>query len=176
MGHRQPAIIPRVSTEIDYEGELAVVIGKAGRYISKQRALSHVAGYSCYNDISVRDWQRHTTQFGPGKNFPSTGGFGPALVTADEIPDPQNLELTTRLNGEVVQHANTGQMIFSVADLIEYCSSFTALIPGDVIATGTPGGVGMKRNPPLYMKPGDKVDVIISSIGTLQLELTQEMP
>jgi 2-keto-4-pentenoate hydratase/2-oxohepta-3-ene-1,7-dioic acid hydratase in catechol pathway len=174
VGHLQAALIPRVSAEIDYEGELAVIIGKAGRYIPREEALSHVAGYSCYNDISVRDWQRHTTQFGPGKNFPSTGGFGPWLVTADEIPDPQDLDLMTKLNGNIVQHASTEQMIFTVADLIQYCSSFTPLAAGDVIASGTPGGVGMKRVPPLYMKAGDNVDVTIALIGTLHLHLERE--
>lgn len=174
VGHLQSALIPRVSTEIDYEGELAVVIGKPGRYIAKQDALSHVAGYSCYNDISVRDWQRHTTQFGPGKNFPATGGFGPWLVTADEIPNPQALDLTTTLNSQVVQRASTAQMIFTVAELVAYCSSFTPLGAGDIIASGTPGGIGMKRNPPLFMKRGDRVEVEISSIGVLQLTLDQE--
>ena len=174
VSHGQSALIPRVSSEIDFEGELAVVIGKPGRYIPAAEALSHVAGYSCYNDISVRDWQRHTTQFGPGKNFPCTGGFGPWLVTADEIGDPQALELTTKLNGHVVQHANTSQMIFTVAELIEYCSSFTPLTPGDVIVSGTPGGVGMKRTPPLYMAKGDAVEVEISRIGTLRLTMEKE--
>jgi len=175
VGQGGHVIAPRVSSEIDYEGELAVVIGKGGRYIAVEDALSHVAGYSCYNDISVRDWQRHTTQFGPGKNFPSTGGFGPWLVTADEIPDPQTLELTTTLNGDVVQRANTNQMIFTVAELIAYCSSFTPLNAGDVIVSGTPGGVGMKRTPPLYMKAGDTVDVEISGIGKLALTLQAEV-
>ncbi|NUQ28745.1 MAG: fumarylacetoacetate hydrolase family protein [Acidobacteriaceae bacterium] len=174
VGHGQSALIPRVSSEIDFEGELAVVIGKPGRYIPAAEALSHVAGYSCYNDISVRDWQRHTTQFGPGKNFPCTGGFGPWLVTTDEIRDPQALELTTKLNGHVVQHASTSQMIFTVGELIEYCSSFTPLTPGDVIVSGTPGGVGMKRTPPLYMAKGDAVEVEISRIGTLRLTMEKE--
>ena len=174
VSHGQSALIPRVSSEIDFEGELAVVIGKPGRYIPAAEALSRVAGYSCYNDISVRDWQRHTTQFGPGKNFPCTGGFGPWLVTADEIGDPQALELTTKLNGHVVQHANTSQMIFTVAELIVYCSSFTPLTPGDVIVSGTPGGVGMKRTPPLYMAKGDAVEVEISRIGTLRLTMEKE--
>lgn len=174
VGHRRPGIIPSVSREIDFEGELAVIIGKPGRLICKHEALSYVAGYSCYNDISVRDWQRHTSQFGPGKNFPATGGFGPSLVTADEIPDPQQLDLTTTLNGQVVQQASTAQMIFTVAELVEYCSAFTPLNPGDVIVSGTPGGVGMKRNPPLYMKAGDVVEVTISSVGTLRLEMEAE--
>jgi 2-keto-4-pentenoate hydratase/2-oxohepta-3-ene-1,7-dioic acid hydratase in catechol pathway len=158
---------PTVSTMFDYEGELAVIIGKGGRYIPPSRALGHVAGYSCFNDASVRDWQRHASQFTPGKNFPATGGFGPALVSADEVGDPQTLKLTTRLNGQVMQEATTDQMIFKVADIIAYVSSFTRLEPGDVIATGTPGGVGQARNPQVFMAPGDKVEVEISKVGTL---------
>ncbi len=167
LGHRQAAWQPALSREFDYEGELAVVIGRGGRYIPQERALEHVAGYSCYNDFSVRDWQRHTTQFTPGKNFPRSGGFGPWLVTADEIPDPSVLELTTRVNGAVVQHASVTQMLFPVPYLIEYLSSFIELAPGDVIATGTPGGVGARREPPLFLKPADVVEVEICGIGTL---------
>jgi 2-keto-4-pentenoate hydratase/2-oxohepta-3-ene-1,7-dioic acid hydratase in catechol pathway len=174
-GHLQPVWIPKISTDIDYEGEMAVVIGRPGRYIPVEEALQHVAGYSCYNDISVRDWQRHSSQFTPGKNFPKTAPFGPWLVTADELPDASHLELTTRLNGEVVQHATTAQMIFSVAELIAYCSSFTPLQTGDVIASGTPGGVGFKREPPLYMREGDVVEVEIEKIGTLCNVLTPEL-
>lgn len=174
VAHEQSIMIPEVSLEIDFEGELAVVIGTGGRFIARKDALSHVAGYSCYNDVSVRDWQRHTTQFTPGKNFPTTGAFGPWLVTADEIADPQVLELTTRLNGEVVQHAMTAQMIFPVDEIIEYCSSFTPLYPGDVIVSGTPGGVGVKRTPPLFMKAGDVVEVDIQDIGILRNHLVQE--
>ena len=174
VGHGNQAWIPAESTEIDYEGELAVVIGRAGRRIARAEALSHVAGYSCFNDISVRDWQRQTSQFTPGKNFPRTGGFGPWLVTADEISDPQELSLETRLNGQVVQHANTDQMIFRVAELIEYLSTFTLLSPGDVIVSGTPGGVGAKRTPPLFMKAGDSVEVETGRVGTLRLGLAAE--
>jgi 2-keto-4-pentenoate hydratase/2-oxohepta-3-ene-1,7-dioic acid hydratase in catechol pathway len=170
----QDVWIPPVSTNIDYEGELAVVIGRGGRRIPRADALSHVAGYGCFNDVSVRDWQRHTTQFTAGKNFPRTGAFGPWLVTADEIPDPQELELTTRLNGTVMQHATTAQMIFKVADVIEYISAFTPLAAGDVIATGTPGGVGARRDPPVWMKAGDLVEIEISSIGTLKNRLVPE--
>lgn len=168
--HAAPAWVPRPETsfKVDYEGELAVIIGKPGRYIERDRALEHVAGYSCYNDISVRDWQRHGSQFTPGKNFPRTGAFGPWMVTADEIEDPQTLDLQTRLNGQIVQNANTDQMIFKVADVIAYCSQFTALGPGDVISTGTPGGVGFTREPPLYLKAGDVVEVEISKIGVLR--------
>jgi 2-keto-4-pentenoate hydratase/2-oxohepta-3-ene-1,7-dioic acid hydratase in catechol pathway len=159
---------------VDFEGELAVVIGRGGRRIPRERALGHVAGYSCYNDISIRDWQRHTSQFTPGKNFPRTGGFGPWIVTADGIPDPQSLDLTTRLNGQVMQHASTAQMIFAVAEIIEYLSAFTVLSPGDVIASGTPGGVGARRDPQVFMKAGDVVEVEISAIATLRNTMTPE--
>ena len=145
-GHLQPIIRPTVSSKLDFEGELAIVIGRHARHVQADRALEYVAGYSCYNDGSVRDWQRHTSQFAPGKNFPQTGGFGPWLVTTDEIPDPSKLTLTTRLNGEVVQHAKTDDLIFPAARLIEYCSTFTPLYPGDVIITGTTGGVGAFGN------------------------------
>ena len=170
----QEAWAPGVSTEIDFEGELAVVIGHGGGHIAAEDALSHVAGYACFNDISVRDWQRHTTQFTPGKNFPRTGGFGPWIVTADEIPDPQALDLATYLNGDEVQHANTAEMIFGIRELIQYCSSFTRLSPGDVIATGTPGGVGAKRKPQLFMKEGDVVEIEIASVGRLRNTIAPE--
>jgi len=173
-GHLQPILRPKVSEKLDFEGELAVVIGKAGRYVKADRALDHVAGYSAYNDGSVRDWQRHSIQFIPGKNFPRTGGFGPWLVTADEIPDPSQLSLTTRLNGEVMQQCRTDDMIFSVGVLVEYCSAFTNLNPGDVIITGTTGGVGAFRQPPLWMKPGDVAEVEISGIGLLRNPIADE--
>ena len=167
-GHLQPILLVPESSEADYEGELAVVIGKWARRVPKERALDCVAGYSCYDDVSIRDWQRHTSQFIPGKNFPRTGPFGPWLVTKDEIPNPNALSLTTRLNGNVVQQASTSQMIFPVPELIAYITSFTALGPGDVIVTGTPSGVGFTRKPPLFLKPGDTVEVEISGIGTLR--------
>lgn len=167
IGHDQPMVKPKNSDKFDYEGELALVIGKPARHVSRDNALDHIAGYACYNDGSVRDWQGHTHQFMPGKNFTATGAFGPWMVTADEIPDPAALTLTTRLNGQVVQQANTDQLIFNIPFLIEYISSFMELVPGDVIVTGTPGGVGMKRNPPLWMKAGDTVEVEVSQIGTL---------
>jgi 2-keto-4-pentenoate hydratase/2-oxohepta-3-ene-1,7-dioic acid hydratase in catechol pathway len=172
--HLQPIIRPRASHKLDFEGELAVVIGKAARHVKADRALDYVAGYSAYNDGSVRDWQRHSIQFIPGKNFPQTGGFGPWLVTTDEIPDPSKLTLQTRLNGEVVQDAKTDDLIFPVQQLIEYCSTFTPLYPGDVIITGTTGGVGAFRQPPLWMKPGDTVEVDISRIGTLRNTIADE--
>jgi len=167
VGDRQAMIRPPESEKFDFEGELAVVIGKAGRRISRRDALAHVAGYSCYNDGSIRDWQRHTTQFTAGKNFPSTGAFGPWLVTGDEIPDPAELTLVTRLNGKEVQRAEVSDLVFDVPALIEYCSSFTTLRPGDVLVTGTTSGVGAFRDPPLWLKPGDLVEVEISKIGIL---------
>jgi len=173
-GHLTNIIRPRVSTDLDFEGELAVVIGKAGRYIKKADAWDHIAGYACYNEGSVRDFQRHTHQFTPGKNFPSTGAFGPWMVTRDEVADLAPLRLQTRLNGQVVQDATIDQMIFDIPRQIEYCSSFTRLEPGDVIATGTPGGVGSRRNPPLWMKPGDTVEVEIDRIGLLRNGIADE--
>ena len=165
--HGAPLICPRESGKFDYEGELAVIIGKPGRRIAEKDALSHVAGYACYNDGSVRDWQNHTAQFTPGKNFPATGGFGPWMVTADELPDPTVMSATTRLNGQVVQHASCADMIFSIPRVIAYISAFTPLSPGDVISTGTPGGVGARRDPPRWMKPGDVVEVDIAGVGVL---------
>ena len=165
---------PAESTSFDYEGELAVIIGSGGWKIPEDKALEHVAGYSCYNDGSVRDWQRHTSQFTPGKNFRHTGPFGPWLVTTDEIPDPSTLTLTTRLNGEVMQHATTDLLIFTIPVLINYISRFTRLEPGDVIVSGTPGGVGFKRDPQVFMKPGDVVEVEISKIGILKNPIESE--
>ena len=168
VGHETPVLRPSFSTAFDYEGELAVVIGRPGRHISEQDVSAHIAGYSCYNDVSVRDWQRHTAQWTPGKNFPSTGAFGPSLVTPDEIPDLGALTLTTRLNCEVMQEAPISDLIFSVPVIVSYISKFTPLYPGDVIATGTPGGVGDRRDPPVYMKDGDIVEVEIDRIGILR--------
>lgn len=166
--HEAPMLLPACSDQFDYEAELAVVIGKPGRDIPIGSALDHVAGYSCYNDGSIRDWQVHSSQFLPGKNFPATGAFGPFLVTADEIADVQNLAITCRLNGDVVQSASTADMINGVAKLISYISCFTPLSSGDVIATGTPGGVGFTRNPAIFMRPGDTVEVEIERIGLLR--------
>jgi 2-keto-4-pentenoate hydratase/2-oxohepta-3-ene-1,7-dioic acid hydratase in catechol pathway len=167
VAHGQPMIRPRVSERLDFEGELAVIIGKPGRHIAKADALSHVAGYACFNEGSVRDWQRHTVQYGPGKNFEGTGAFGPWMVTADEMGDPYTQTLTTRLNGEQVQHESISALDFRIENLIEYISTFTTMKPGDVISTGTPGGVGARREPPLWMKPGDNVEVEITGVGTL---------
>lgn len=174
VGHEEPMILPTVSDKFDFEGELAVIIGRGGRHIPESDGLSHVAGYACYNDGTLRDWQRHTHQFIPGKNFPGTGAFGPWMVTADEIADPAALELTTRLNGEVMQNATTDLLIFSIPYLVHYCSEFTELAPGDVIVTGTPGGVGFKRTPPLFMKEGDRIEVEISGIGVLANDIQAE--
>lgn len=174
VGHGAAMIRPRVSDQFDYEGELAVIIGKACRHVSEEDALSVVAGYACYNDGSVRDWQRHTTQFLPGKTFAGTGAFGPWMVTADEIPDPTALTLETRLNGEVVQHTTTDLMIATIPQVIAYMSTVLPLLPGDVIVSGTPGGVGAKRTPPLWMKAGDMVEVEISKIGILSNPIADE--
>lgn len=168
VGHGEPMLKPRESEQFDFEGELAVVIGKEGRRIAQADALAHVAGYACYNDGSVRDWQRHTAQFMPGKTFAGTGGFGPWLVTADEIADPSMLTLTTRLNGQTVQQTTTDLMINPIPELIAYCSTILPLLPGDVIVSGTPAGVGARRTPPLWMRPGDTVEVEISGIGVLR--------
>lgn len=167
VAHGQPIICPKVSGSLDWEGELAVIIGKEGRNIAEADAFDHVAGYSCYNDGSIREWQFHAKQIASGKNFESTGGFGPWMVTADEIAPNQQLKLVTRLNGEVVQSSHTGHMIFSIAKLISYASTIFTLVPGDVIATGTPAGVGWSRKPAWFMKPGDVCEVEIEGIGTL---------
>ncbi len=172
--HLANILQPRVSKNLDFEGELAIIISKAGRYIDREHAFEHVAGYSCYNDGSVRDWQHHTHQFTPGKNFPETGAFGPWMMTPDELGELAPLRIQTRLNGEVVQDATLGQMIFDIPTLINYCSSFNPLEPGDVIITGTPGGVGVKRTPPLFMLPGDTVEVEIERLGTLRNGIAAE--
>jgi 2-keto-4-pentenoate hydratase/2-oxohepta-3-ene-1,7-dioic acid hydratase in catechol pathway len=165
VGHEQPLVRPRVSTELDYEAELAVVIGKPAHHVRREDALSFVAGYSCYQDATLRDWQRHTSQFTPGKNFIGTGGFGPWMVTADEISDPSRLTLVGRLNKTEMQRTSTDLLIFDIPALIAYITTFTELVPGDVISTGTPGGVGSKRQPPVWLKPGDVFEVEISGIG-----------
>jgi 2-keto-4-pentenoate hydratase/2-oxohepta-3-ene-1,7-dioic acid hydratase in catechol pathway len=163
---------PKASIAFDYEGELAVIIGERCRHVPRARALSVIAGYSCFIDASVRDFQKHSVT--AGKNFPATGPLGPWMVTADVVQDPQRLELTTRLNGAVVQRDTTDHMIFDVATIIEYLSTVTWLEPGDIIATGTPDGVGLGRKPPLWMKGGDKLEVEISGIGTLNVNVVDE--
>lgn len=174
VGHGQPLVRPLASEQLDYEGELAVVIGIGGRRIPAERALDHVAGYSVYQDASVRDFQYRSSQFIPGKNFPSSGGFGPWLVTPDEVGPLGPQRLTTRLNGQVVQDATLDQMIFDVPALIASVSEWTRLEPGDVIVTGTPGGVGAKRTPPLWLTPGDVVEVEIEGVGLLRNPVVAE--
>jgi len=173
-GHLQPLVKPNFSDRFDYEGELAITIGKGGRYIEERNALDHIAGYSCYNDGSVRDFQRHTSQFTPGKNFPATGPFGPYLVTPDEVGDYKKLPIETRLNGKIMQKAKLSDLIFPIPKLIHYISTFTTLTTGDVIVTGTPGGVGDRREPPVYMKPGDVVEVDIGKVGILMNFITED--
>jgi|TARA_B110000263_G_C15300640_1_gene507794 2-keto-4-pentenoate hydratase/2-oxohepta-3-ene-1,7-dioic acid hydratase in catechol pathway len=167
VGHNQPLLKSPQVNQLDYECELAVIIGKPGRYIAEDQALNHVAGYSCFNEASARDWQFHTTQITPGKNFFGTGGFGPWMVTADEIPEPQNLQIKTRLNNVTMQDANTKDMIFNVAQIISYVSNLIKLQPGDVIASGTPSGVGFSRDPQVFMNNGDICEIEIECIGTL---------
>jgi 2-keto-4-pentenoate hydratase/2-oxohepta-3-ene-1,7-dioic acid hydratase in catechol pathway len=174
VGHGGVLWVPQNSSMLDYEGEIAVVIGRSGRHIEVTDALDYVAGYSCYNDASIRDWQRHTSQVTPGKNFPHTGGFGPWLLTTDEVPDPAALTLTTRVNGAVRQSGGAGQMIFSIRELISYISGFTTLNPGDVILTGSPAGVGSRRTPPVFLQNGDVVEVEVSHVGTLRLKVGNE--
>ena len=174
VGHLQPMLCPVESSRFDYEGELVAIIGKGGRRIPEDQALSHVAGYSIYNDGSVRDYQLHTHQWTPGKNFVGTGAFGPWMVTSDEIPDPYALHLTTRLNGDVMQDSGIDLMIFNIEAVIAYVSTFAELIPGDIIVTGTPGGVGNARKPPIYMHDGDVVEVEITGIGTLRNPIVKE--
>jgi 2-keto-4-pentenoate hydratase/2-oxohepta-3-ene-1,7-dioic acid hydratase in catechol pathway len=172
--HKSEILMPKVSTSLDYEGELAVIIGKGGRAIAEAEAMNHVAGYACFNDASIRDWQWHTRQFTPGKNFPTTGPFGPYMVTPDEAGNLEHVHVITRLNGEVMQDQPIGDMIFPIAQIIAYVSAFTPLSPGDVIVSGTPGGVGAKRTPPVWMKPGDTIEVEIGPMGTLINTIGQE--
>jgi 2-keto-4-pentenoate hydratase/2-oxohepta-3-ene-1,7-dioic acid hydratase in catechol pathway len=172
VGHEGEMVRPAVSRCFDFEGELAVVIGRPGRHIPAERALDHVAGYTCFCDGSVRDYQKFSVT--SGKNFPATGPLGPWIVTCDEIGDAKGLVLTTRLNGEQVQHASTDLLIYSVAQIIAFCSDFTPLAAGDIIATGTPEGVGHRRNPPLWMKPGDVLEVEVSRVGVLRSRVVAE--
>jgi 2-keto-4-pentenoate hydratase/2-oxohepta-3-ene-1,7-dioic acid hydratase in catechol pathway len=174
VGNGEPMVCPKVSDKYDFEGELAFVIGKEGRHIAAADALDYVAGYSCYNDGSIRDYQRHTSQFMPGKTFWRSGAFGPCLVTTDELPDPGAMTLVTRLNGEEMQRTGTDDLLFGVPELIEYMSAIAPLQPGDVISTGTTGGVGFARKPPVWMKAGDTIEVEISGIGTLTNPIIDE--
>jgi 2-keto-4-pentenoate hydratase/2-oxohepta-3-ene-1,7-dioic acid hydratase in catechol pathway len=172
VGHGGNLIRPKASDNFDFEGELALVIGRGGRNIAADAALQHVAGYTCFVDGSVRDYQKFSVT--SGKNFPGTGPLGPWLVTRDEIPDPSRLTLTTRLNGKEVQRSGTDLLIYSIPQIIAFCSQFTALAPGDVISTGTPEGVGHSRKPPLWMKPGDTLEVEITGIGVLRAQVVDE--
>ena len=166
-------VVPMLSHELDYECELALVIGRGGRHVPAAKAMDHVAGYACFNDASVRDYQvKHSLP--AGKNFHATAGFGPWLVTPDEVPEPGNLRLCTRLNGVEVQHGNTRDLIFDVPTIIAYVSGFTPLSPGDVISTGTPEGVGFLRTPPLFLKSGDVVEVEVEAIGILRNRVVAE--
>jgi len=172
VSHEGEMICPKVSTNFDFEGELAVVIGRGGRHITPDRAIGHIAGYTCFIDGSVRDYQKFSVT--AGKNFPGTGPLGPWLVTTDEISDPTRLVLTTKLNGQEMQRSSTDLLIYSVPQIIAFCSDFTQLHPGDIIATGTPEGVGHRRNPPLWMKSGDVLEVEVSGIGTLRVRIVDE--
>lgn len=172
--HGAAIVRPRVSTQLDFEGEMAVVIGRRGRHVPRERALELVGGYTCFNDASVRDWQRHTTQFTPGKNFTETAGVGPWITTADEMGDPSRSEVSLAVNGVEMQRSTTDLLIFDVPMLIEYISAFTELAPGDLIATGTPGGVGWKRDPQVFLCAGDVVEVSVRGVGTLRNTVRDE--
>lgn len=175
VGHKSPILKPKVSNFLDYEGEMVVVIGKEGRYVSKADALSHVAGYSIFNEGSVRDFQMRTHQWTIGKNFDKSGSFGPYFVSADELPaGAKGLQLKTRLNGEVLQNANTNDMVFDVATLVSVCSQAFSLTPGDIIISGTPSGVGGARKPPIFMKPGDVCEISIEGLGVLSNMIEDE--
>lgn len=174
VGHLQPMVRPFVSDRFDFEGELAVIIGKPGRHIDQSRWTEHIAGYSIYNDGSIRDWQHRTTQWMVGKNFDKSGSFGPWMTTADEVPDPNKLHMTTRLNGTVMQETGIDLMIFKIDYLIWYISTFCELSVGDVIVTGTCAGVGHSRKPQVWMAPGDTIEVEISKIGILKNAIVQE--
>jgi 2-keto-4-pentenoate hydratase/2-oxohepta-3-ene-1,7-dioic acid hydratase in catechol pathway len=174
VGHGQPLVRPRASGQFDYEGELAVVIGRHARAVPEADALDYVAGYSCYMDGTVRDFQKHTSQVTPAKSFPGTGAFGPWIATADEVGDPNRLDLVTRLNGAEVQRTSTADMIWNVQQLVAYLSIFLELEPGDVICTGTTSGVGSMRTPPLWLKAGDQIEVDLQSVGMLANPVVDE--
>jgi 2-keto-4-pentenoate hydratase/2-oxohepta-3-ene-1,7-dioic acid hydratase in catechol pathway len=174
VAHGEALRRPMESTQFDYEGEIAIIIGRRGRRIAAGDAWQYIAGYAPYCDATLRDWQRHTSQWTPGKNFPATGGFGPYMVTRDEIEDGADLSLITRLNGIEVQRSSMALMIFGIPEILAYCSVFTELLPGDVIATGTPGGVGSKRQPPLWLKHGDSLEIEVGRVGTLRHPVSDE--
>jgi 2-keto-4-pentenoate hydratase/2-oxohepta-3-ene-1,7-dioic acid hydratase in catechol pathway len=174
--HRQPIVLPRLSQEVDFEAELVVVIGQGGRHIPRHEAMRHVGGYCCGNDVSARDWQirKPGGQWLLGKSFDTFAPFGPAIFTADEIPQPQNLKIQLRLNGQVMQNSNTAELIFPIDYLVSYVSDICTLAPGDLIFTGTPPGVGFARKPPVFLKPGDVVEVEIEKLGILQNPVVTE--
>ncbi|MDH3509940.1 MAG: fumarylacetoacetate hydrolase family protein [Gammaproteobacteria bacterium] len=174
VGHRQPVIRPKVSQQFDYEGELAVIIGRTARNVSAAAAMDYVAGYSCFLDGSIRDYQYHTSQFIPGKNFPQSGAFGPWMVTVDEIADLRELHLATRVNGDVMQRGDIGDLCIGIGELIQYLSTICQLNPGDVIATGTPSGVGYAQDPQRWLKPGDRIEIEIDQIGCLENQVADE--
>lgn len=175
IGHEAPLVIPRISDKLDFEAEMVAVIGSdTGRYVPAEKALDHVFGYACMNEGSVRDWQRHSSQVTAGKNFVGTGAVGPWLVTADEVGDPQTLEMSLTVNGQTMQQANTADMIWPVAEMIAYITNWIPLRAGDMIATGTPAGVGSRRTPPVFLKEGDVVEVTIDRLGTLRNRVVKE--
>lgn len=174
VGHEAELVRPTASEQFDYEGELAVIIGSGGRYISAQQAFDRVAGYTCFNDGSIRDFQKHSSQFTAGKNFLHTGSCGPWLLAADTDTDPDNFHLTTRLNGKVMQDAPVSDLCFDIPTLIEYCSTITELVAGDILVTGTPGGVGAARKPPVWLCPGDRLEVDIDGVGLLTNRVVAE--
>ncbi len=172
VGHRQPIVLPKISQQVDYEAELALVVGRVGKDIpNTPEALDYLAGYTIFNDVSVRDYQKRTLQWLQGKSFDGAGPIGPALVTSDEISNPMALDISLRLNGEVMQHSNTDDLIFSIPAILSYISQIMTLDPGDIIATGTPGGVGEARNPQVFLKPGDVVQIEIGELGVLENEV-----
>lgn len=166
--HGEELPVPAESTMYDYEGEVALVIGSPADHVSKAHAWDVIAGYAAFNDLSARDWQRHTGQWTPGKNFPASGAFGPYFVTASDLGDVTDLVVETRVNGEVRQHASVADLIFDIPAIIEYVTAFTPLAPGDVIVTGTPGGIGLFMDPPTFLSPGDVVEVEVTRLGTLR--------
>ncbi|MEN8503544.1 MULTISPECIES: fumarylacetoacetate hydrolase family protein [Paraburkholderia] len=174
VAHGAPLVRPKVSEHFDFEAELAVVIGKGGSHIKPAEAMNHVAGYTCFNDASVRDWQFHTHQYGMGKNFRGTGSLGPWLVTADEIRDYRELSIDGFLNGERLQTGKLSELAFDIPTLIAYVSQALDWQPGDILATGTPSGIGFKRQPPIFLKPGDTFDVVIPGVGTLSNPVADE--
>lgn len=174
MGHRSPALRPASTTQFDYEGEMAIVIGKRAFRVKEEDAWNYVAGYAAYNDFSARDWQRHTSQWVPGKNFPGTGAFGPYLVPSSDVGDVTTLRLETRVNGETRQSASLADLVFTIPQLIAYVTTFTPLSVGDVLVTGTPGGVGLFMEPQGLLVEGDVVQVEITGLGVLENHVVQE--